>query len=131
MQGFVSDTIDDMQTAVTSLGGAVAGAASESLGDYVIQSAGLQTTNSMGDIGLRFVVRALVSSAVYAASVQAMPATSQNILFTLFYFRANGSLATEAATIGAIAVGGLRLQGLQKPEPPVRRAAVARSPCGK
>ncbi len=116
-----ANTVDDAQTAVTSLGGAVAGAAAERLGSSAISLVGLHTKNSLGDIGLRFMVRALVSSAVYGAAVTAMPDTSQNILFTLFYFGANPSLGREAAQIGNIVVGGIpaltKLQGISPKAP--------------
>ena len=102
MSAFLSETMEDAQTSITSLAGAIAGSVSDKLGRYVIRTVGISQSHSLGDVGLRFVVRALVSSAVYAATVRTMPESSQNILFTLLYFGADSDLTQDAITIGRL-----------------------------
>lgn len=111
MESFVVNTFEDAQTAITSLGGAVAGAAAERIGSELVRAVGLQSQASVGDIGMRFVVRALASSAVYASTVALMPETSKNILFTLFYFGANPSIGRDAVSIGNALVGAIPSPG--------------------
>lgn len=114
---FVSNTVADAQTAITSLGGAVAGAAAERIGNSLIDLAGLHSQKSLGDTGMRFIVRALASSAVYSVAVTAMPETSENLMFSLLYFGANSSLINDGVLIGNAVAGGLG--AITRTNPPV------------
>ena len=106
MESFISNTADDAQTAITSLGAAVAGAASEKLGNYAIRQVGSRG-NSFGDVGTRFILRSLISSAIFGATASLMPQTSGNIFFSIVFFAANFSLVSDAVTLGQIVVSGV------------------------
>ncbi len=109
MSAFISSTIEDTQTAVTSLAFAVAGAASEEIGNRLVHYAGLKgTKGGLGDAGLSFIIRAAVSSAAFAIIAGVMPASAGNVLSTFVYFASNQSLINDARYIGAITIGGLK-----------------------
>ena len=107
MSAFISSTIEDTQTAVTSLAFAVAGAASEELGKRLVHYAGLKGgKGGLGDVGLSFIIRAAVSSAAFAVIAGVMPESAGNVLSTFVYFAANQSLINDARYIGTIVIGG-------------------------
>jgi hypothetical protein len=97
----------DVQTALTSLGGAIAGTASSELGSFLVKTAGLSGDKTLGDKGLEFVIRAAVSSMMFGISSNYMPETSQNVLFTFIYFASDAKLIGTARDIGALIVTGL------------------------
>ena len=112
MSGVLASTVDDTQTVITSLGAAVAGSASEALGNLIIRKAGING-QSFGDSGFRFVVRALVSSVCFSAVANVMPESSANIFFSIVYFAANRSVVTDAVAVGNSVVRAVGL-GLPK-----------------
>ncbi len=108
MSAFISSTIEDTQTAVTSLAFAVAGAASEELGNRLVALAGLKgAKGGLGDAGLSFIIRAAVSSATFAIIAGVMPESAGNVLSTFVYFASNQSLINDARYIGIVTIGGL------------------------
>lgn len=123
---YIQSVVGDAQTGITSLGGAVAGSAADRLGDALITMTGLGGQQSLGDIGLSFIVRTLGSAAVYGAAVGLMPETSENILFTILYFRANKHLVNDAVLIGDAVTGGL--QAVTRTYPPARPSAPVYAP---
>lgn len=103
----VAQIVDDAQTGITSLGSAIAGSASNELGSMLIRAAGIGSGQSLGDVGVRFVVRALVSSAAFSAAATLMPASSNNVFFSIVFFAANNLLVNDAVAIGNIIVRGI------------------------
>ena len=106
----VAQIVDDAQTGITSLGSAIAGSASNELGSMLIRAAGIGSGQSLGDVGVRFVVRALVSSAAFSAAATLMPASSNNVFFSIVFFAANDMLVRDAVAIGNIIVRGVLRQ---------------------
>lgn len=107
MSTFLANTVTDAQTAITSLGGALAGVVSEEAGNYIIRKANVNAGSGIGDVGLRFIVRALVSSSSFGLATDMMPDTSGNIMFSIVFFAANPSLIRDAVTIAQILVRGV------------------------
>ena len=114
----VAQIVDDAQTGITSLGSAIAGSASNELGSMLIRSAGIGSGQSLGDVGVRFIVRALVSSAAFSAAAAVMPASSNNVFFSIVFFAANDMLVRDAVAIGNIIVRGVLRQTLMIPLAP-------------
>lgn len=100
----------DTQTTVTSLGGAVAGAASERLGSALV--AGFpRVAPGIGSVGLEFIGRAAVASVAFSAAASLMPETSQNVFFSIIFFACNPSLIANGRDFAnsiVSAVAGLR-----------------------
>lgn len=104
----LSTILEDTQTAVTSLGGAVAGVGSDSIADMLISYAGLPTSGGgIGDVGLRFVVRSAVTSVIFGAVVSYMPETSSNIFFSQVFFAGNRKLVLDGVLFARIIADGL------------------------
>lgn len=93
----------DTQTALVSLGAAVAGSTSEVIGNYLV-GATVGNGVAVGDVGLSFLIRAVTSSVVLNFSTGMMPDTSGNILFVLIFYGANASVIRDAVTIGKYVV---------------------------
>ena len=134
MSAFLSEALQDSQTSILCLGGAVAGAAADKLGSMVVGAAGLRTSSGVGSLGLDFVTRAVVSAAVFDAAVMVMPETSGNILFSIIFFAANPNLIRDAVEIGRSVVGTLSFmtKGPAPPRdmmPPTRTGAVDDCAC--
>lgn len=109
--------IGDAQTAVTSLGGAIAGSASDKIANVLIGYAGLGVgMGGLGDAGLRFIIRAAVSSVTFSAAVSVMPETADNVFFSIIYFAGNKQLISDAVRFADIVVRGTSsLTSLKKP----------------
>jgi len=121
LEGAVVDAFRDAQTSITSLGGAVAGAAGEQLGNYIIHRTGLGKSDGLGQTGLRFVVRSIVASASFGFVARYMPATSENVFFSIVFFAASPSMVSDAVTLGKHAVLAIEdLFGGWIPKPPPR-----------
>lgn len=104
MSGILSHAAVDTQTALVSLGAAVAGATSEALGNYIVGSTVGNSSAAVGDVGLSFLIRAVTSSVVLNFTTGMMPDTSGNILFVLIFYGANASVIRDAVTIGKYVV---------------------------
>ncbi len=132
MSAIISNTVSDAQTAITSLGAAIAGSASEAIGNRLIMSANAGAGNGIGDVGIRFVVRALVSSVAFGVAANLMPESSSNIFFSIVYFAANPSLVRDGVAIGNIVVGtaarGFPIGPIVRP-PPQRQSEDCRGDC--
>lgn len=125
---FLSEVLQDSQTSILCLGGAIAGAAADKLGTMVVSASGLRSTNSgVGALGLDFVTRAVISAAAFDAAATLMPQTSGNILFSIIFFAANPNLVRDAVEIGRAAVGTLTF--MTKLPPPPGKQAAAESDC--
>lgn len=98
------DAFRDVQTSITSLGGAIAGYSAEQLSNYVIHKSRLNQSEGLGQIGLRFAVRSLIASTAFGIAARYMPKTSENIFFSIVFFAANPSMVKDAVTIGKHAV---------------------------
>ncbi len=106
----LSSVISDAQTAITSLGGAVAGVGSDKLADTLINAAGINPVGGgLGDVGLRFVVRAGVTSMLFAGAAYVMPETADNVFFSIVFFAGNRKLVSDAVRFGTIIVDGTAL----------------------
>ena len=103
----IANLVGDAQTAVTSLGGAVAGVASDKVANQLVGMAGLGAPSSgLGDAGLRFIIRAGVTSVVFGGIVSLMPQTADNIFFSVVFFAGNRALVNDAVLIGQILTKG-------------------------
>ena len=99
--------LEDTQTAVTSLGGAIAGVGSDAISDQIIYYAGLAPSGGgLGDVGLRFVIRSAVTSVIFGAVVSYMPETSSNVFFSQVYFAGNRKLILDGVLFARILVEG-------------------------
>ncbi len=103
MSGILVHAAADTQTALVSLGAAVAGSTSEVIGNYLV-GATVGNGVAVGDVGLSFLIRAVTSSVVLNFSTGMMPDTSGNILFVLIFYGANASVIRDAVTIGKYVV---------------------------
>lgn len=111
----MSQVIDDAQTAVTSLGGAIAGVVSDKIANYVIPQVGLGgSTMGLGDVGLRFIVRAATTSVVFGGVAYLLPNSAENIFFSIVFFAGNRALVRDAVTFGDLLTGGI-FKTLQPP----------------
>lgn len=90
----VAIVLDDVKTTITSLGGAVAGAASEWAAEQLISVVGVQKA-SAGDAGIRFVVRATTAALAFEGIAYLMPETSSNIFFSILFFAACPNLIKD------------------------------------
>lgn len=103
MADFVRNTFIDAQTTVTSLGAAFAGVAADLASDAIIvRVAGTTRAPGLGQVGLNFIVRALVSSVAYSAAAAVMPETSQNFFFGVLFFASNPGLVRDGRDIASI-----------------------------
>jgi hypothetical protein len=107
MSGIIKEAFQDAQTSITSLSAAGAGALSEKVGSMLIARSGIAKDSGIGQIGLQFAVRALVASASFGAVSSFMPATSENIFFSILFFAANPSLVKDGAMLGKTAADAL------------------------
>jgi len=99
--------LEDTQTAVTSLGGAIAGVGSDAIADQIIYYAGLAPSGGgLGDVGLRFVIRSAVTSVIFGAVVSYMPETSSNVFFSQVYFAGNRKLVLDGVMFARILIDG-------------------------
>lgn len=104
----LSTVIDDGKTAITSLGGAIGGVASDKLANYLIAQTGLGVgKGGLGDVGLRFIVRAATTSVVFGGMAYLLPNTAENIFFSIVFFAGNRALVSDAVLFGNILVGGV------------------------
>jgi len=93
----LANVVEDAQTAVTSLVGAIAGVASDKIANHLVSSAGLNAPSSgLGDVGMRFVIRAGVTSVVFGTLVTYMPQTADNIFMSVVFFAGNRALVNDA-----------------------------------
>lgn len=103
----MDNVIEDAQTAVTSLAGAIAGAASDKVANTIISYARLgKNTSGLGDTGLRFIIRAGVTSVMFAGVAGAMPETSSNVFFSILFFAANRALVNDGVHFANLVVKG-------------------------
>lgn len=100
MEPILVDTFRDAQTAILSVAAAFGGSLSERLGSIVISRMGGGLKDGFGQTGLRFVVRAVLGATIFTLLARQMPATSQNIFFSIVFFAANPSLVKDAVTLG-------------------------------
>lgn len=103
----LGEILEDAQTTVTSLGGAVAGATAQRLGDLAIISFKIPTGPGAGDVGMRFLMRALVASTTYAGGSYLMPESSTNSLWSTLFFASNPALVREATTLASLLVNSI------------------------
>lgn len=130
MSAFLSEILQDSQTSILCLGGAVAGAAADKVATMVIGATGLRATNSgVGALGLDFVTRAVVSAAAFDIAATLMPETSGNILFSIIFFAANPNLIRDAVEIGRAAIGTVSFAARKPLVPPSHTAAMGESDC--
>ena len=129
----LSSVISDAQTAITSLGGVIGGVASDSLSDMLLRNAGLgAATGGLGDVGLRFVVRASVTSLIFAGAAYVMPETADNVFFSIVFFAGNRKLVADAVRFGTIIVDGTGFVATGPPPgitPPSTAAASSSCSC--
>lgn len=122
----ISQVFEDAQTSILCLGGAIAGSAADAIGTRIIALSGVKTWDGgLGGVGLDFVVRAVVSAALFDVSAALMPETSGNILFSIIFFAANQTLIRDAVQIGSIATGFL--SGFRSLSPPAKKTSAASS----
>lgn len=126
---FVQNTALDVQTTITSLGAAFAGVGAEIVSGMVIRQlggrAGVQ--QGLGGVGLNFVARAAICSVAYSSVATLMPATSQNVFFTIVFFASNQALVQDARTIAQMTLTGLRpFVPAQKPHPHVEETCACK-----
>lgn len=131
----ISQVFEDAQTSILCLGGAIAGSAADAIGTRIIALSGVKTWDGgLGGVGLDFVVRAVVSAALFDVSAALMPETSGNILFSIIFFAANQTLIRDAVQIGSIATGFLQnttrtLIPTRNLSPPQKSAAASSCAC--
>lgn len=99
MQDILDTVIEDTQTSVTSLLGAVGGAAAGRVGDMIIMQFG-GFGGGIGGLGLTFVTQAATASLAYALVSRAAPATSSNVLFGYLFFVTDHQLTRSGASLG-------------------------------
>lgn len=123
----------DVQTAVVSLGGSVAGAAANQAATWLIRTVGIPT-QGLGGLGLVFVTRAAVSSVGFALAAYAMPETSQNVLFTLLFFTAEGDLLRTGSRLGHLllsSITGIVSKGITLAPTPTPKPVAGGKCCDK
>lgn len=99
MQDIIDTVIEDTQTSITSLLGAVGGAAAGRVGDMLIAQIG-GFGGGIGGLGLTFVTQAATASLAYALVSQAAPQTSTNVLFGYLFFVTDQQLTHSGAALG-------------------------------
>src|SRR5271166_4426902 len=103
---FLAEVVDDAETAILSIGAAVAGSASERISAYILHRATvINDKNVVGATGINFAVRALVGAAAFSAVSSFMPETSKNIFFSIVFFASYPSLVRDAVLLGNAATG--------------------------
>lgn len=134
---FVSNTLSDTQTTVTSLGAAIAGVLSERVGNVLVRSMPTVSNPSvgLGNIGLSFIARSIAASVSFSAAAALMPETSQNIFFSIIFFACNPSLVSNGRDFANVLVDGI---WRQRPAPvrpgnpsPIGNAACASGGCSR
>lgn len=121
---FVRNTFVDAQTTVTSLGAAFAGVAAENVSNMIIlRWGGNQKAVGLGQVGVNFVLRSVVSAVAFSAAAAVMPETSQNFFFGVLFFASNPGLIRDARDIATIVLK----EGFRSTSPP-GKSAVDTSP---
>jgi hypothetical protein len=104
----LSQVIGDAKTSVTSLGGAIGGVASDKIANMVLAQVGLGNNKAgLGDVGLRFIIRAATTSLVFGGMSYLLPETSENIFFSIVFFAGNRALVSDAVLFGQILTKGV------------------------
>lgn len=121
MSSLLRSTVGDVQTTITSLGAAFAGVTADRLSDKLIQAFGgsIRPSAGLGSVGLNFVARSAVTSIAYSTAAQLMPATSENVFFTILFFACNQTLIADARTIAQVILDPI-LRIASNPLPPPR-----------
>lgn len=134
----LANVLGDAQTTVTSLAAGVGGVASSALGDKLVSLAGADARNGgIGAIGLEFVGRAVISSAVFAGLAYLMPRTSENVFFSILFFAGNRGLMGSALTLSGATIGAFQRMNLPSkggpayaPSAAPAMPSITRSGCG-
>lgn len=107
MNTLLTESFRDAQTSVSSLSAAIAGSAADRIAQMIISQSGLASTQGAGQTGLKFIIRALVSSASFGLTARFLPGTSENIFFSVLFFAANPGLIQDGVLLGRTAVDAL------------------------
>lgn len=102
----VSSVAQDAQTTITSLMAGIGGAVSSELGDMMV-SQFMDRKPALGQVGIEFCGRAVISAGTFALVSSMMPETSQNIFFSILFFAADQGLVRSAVSLSRGVVKGV------------------------
>jgi len=128
----VAGILGDAQTSITSLGGGIAGAASNKLGDAIMNSLSVDTARGgIGALGIEFAVRATTSALMFNMVQNYMPGTSGNVFFSILFFGADRGLMQSGVALSTAIVYRIT-PTIPTGPPPSRARAAAMKPadCG-
>lgn len=128
----LSQAATDTVTTITCLGGALAGATSERIGNMLgSMIPGKGSRGTVGEVGLDFCVRAFTSAVAFNLVATYMPQTADNIAFSILFFAAQPTLVREGVQLANMVVGGFGpiLGAAKLPQPPSPHGPGAKTDC--
>lgn len=92
----IREVATDVTSSITSLAAGIAGVASDRASSFLLAQLAPTTGNSVGHLGMIFVVQAATASVAFAALDYVAPEITANVFSNILFFNANRGLMSSS-----------------------------------